>query len=629
MRLSATASTLCVLLGLGYGTAVHAAETSPQGSTLTVTTKRVCPGTISPYQYGQFIEYLCAMTPSIFAEKLSDGSFEGVPPYRKGFRAETDRYEQPWYPDGAVHRGEFVLDDQQPFNGKRSQRIRQMRGDPCTLGVSQAGIYVRAGQPLRCVLHLRAEGVAGPVRVTLRGIDATYATAEWRATEKWEQCRAELTPSGTDAHATLTVSFRGPGTLWIDQVSLMPTATVCGWRTDAAQALKALRPGMIRFGGSTTEGFEWTATLGDPARRVPFTTCWGGLEPGNAGVEEFVELCQWVGAEPLICVRFTGKTPRDAAEQVEYFNGPASSPMGKRRAANGHPAPYRVKFWQIGNELGNETYQRGVADFCRAMKAADPRIKLLAAFPSPGLLKNAGQYLDYICPHHYGCHNLRAMEASVNDCRRMIAENAPGRPIRLAITEWNTTAGNWGLGRGMLWTLDNALACSRYHNFMHRHCDLIEIANRSNLADSFCCGVIQTSRGDLFKTPTYYAQQLYAEHSGQYPLEIRDARGSTSDAVLDVSATLSADERRVALFVVNPARQAQRRTIDLGVFAPLAASMSAWVLADTAQADERDAANSWHEPKRIRTIPAQATLAGAKLAWEFAPLSLTVFDARR
>jgi alpha-N-arabinofuranosidase len=615
---------LCVVLAVGSNAAAYAAETDSTGATLTVTTARLCQASISPYQCGQFIEYLCALTPSMFAEKLSDGSFEGVPPYRKGFRAETDRYEQLWYPDGAVHRAEFTLDPEQPFNGKLSQRIRQKKGDPCTLGVSQAGISVRSGEPLRCSVHLRAAGLVEPVHATLRGIGKTYAKVAWRPGQRWQRFDAVLTPNATDTQATLTIAFRGPGTLWIDQVSLMPTQTVFGWRTDVAQALKALHCGIIRFGGSTTEGFDWMDTIGDPTRRVPFTTCWGGLEPGNAGLEEFVQLCQWVGAEPLVCVRFTGKRPQDAAEQVQYFNGPATSPHGKLRAANGHPQPYRVKFWQIGNELGNETYQRGVAEFCKAMKAADPTIKLLAAFPSPGLLKNAGQYLDYICPHHYGCHNLRAMEASVESCRRMIAENAPGRPIRLAITEWNTTAGNWGLGRGMLWTLENALACSRYHNFMHRHCDLIEIANRSNLSDSFCCGIIQPSRSDLFKTPTYYAQQLYAEHAGQYPLRVEP-----SDSVLDVSATLSADQRRVALFVVNSSRQSQQRTLDLTAFSPRTSDVVLWTLADTLKADERDAANSWHEPQRIRTQPGRAPLAAGKLTHPFAPLSLTVLEVQR
>ncbi len=104
-------------------------------STLTVTREPACEGTISPFQYGQFIEYLCAFTPSMFAEKLFDGGFEGVPEYKVAFRKETDRVEQPWYPDGAVHRGEFERDPANPFNGKFSQRITQKPGDPCTLGV--------------------------------------------------------------------------------------------------------------------------------------------------------------------------------------------------------------------------------------------------------------------------------------------------------------------------------------------------------------------------------------------------------------------------------------------------------------------------------------------------------------
>ena len=63
-----------------------------------------------------------------------------------------------------------------------------------------------------------------------------------------------------------------------------------------------------------------------------------------------------------------------------------------------------------------------------------------------------------------------------------------GRKIRVGVTEWNTSAGDWGPGRAKLWTLENALACSRYHNLMHRNADLIEIANRSNLTNSFCSG---------------------------------------------------------------------------------------------------------------------------------------------
>ena len=77
-----------------------------------------------------------------------------------------------------------------------------------------------------------------------------------------------------------------------------------------------------------------------------------------------------------------------------------------------------------------------------------------------------------------------------------------------------------GPNAARLWTLENALACSRYHNLIHRHCDLVAIACRSNLINSFCSGIIQTDNHRLYKTPTYYAQQLYATLAGDRPLRI-------------------------------------------------------------------------------------------------------------
>jgi alpha-L-arabinofuranosidase len=221
------------------------------------------------------------------------------------------------------------------------------------------------------------------------------------------------------------------------------------------------------------------------------------------------------------------------------------------------------------------------------------------------------------------------MEASVAECRKMIADNGPGRDIRLGITEWNTTAGDFGLGRAMLWTLDNALWCSRYHNFMHRHCDLIEIANRSNLVDSFCSGIIQTNNHGLFKTPAYYAQQLYATHAGRYPLRVSLDGGAAADTALDISATLAAAEDRLAIFVVNPSLEPHKRSVDLATFLPLAGEADVCTLSDTAKAGQRDAANSWREPARIRSESAKAALVEGRLIYEFPPLSLTVLDVRR
>ena len=95
---------------------IRADEAQAATPTLTITNERVCPGAISPYQYGQFIEYLCALTPSMFAEKVFDGSFEGVPALRVCVSQERPTaIEQPWYPDGAVNRGEFALDPTRPL----------------------------------------------------------------------------------------------------------------------------------------------------------------------------------------------------------------------------------------------------------------------------------------------------------------------------------------------------------------------------------------------------------------------------------------------------------------------------------------------------------------------------------
>lgn len=214
----------------------------------------------------------------------------------------------------------------------------------------------------------------------------------------------------------------------------------------------------------------------------------------------------------------------------------------------------------------------------------------------------------------------------MRQCQSMLAAQAPGRDIRLGITEWNTTAGDWGLGRAMLWTLDNARDCARYHNWMHRHCDAIEIANRSNLADSFCSGVIQTNNHALYKTPTYYVQELYANHAGQIPLAVHLDADLPADPALDVSATLSADGAVLSVFAVNHTASVQARTLDVAAFAPLAESVQVRTILDTSKAGERDAANSWREPERIRTESEMTTLAGHTLSHSFPPLSVTLLE---
>jgi alpha-N-arabinofuranosidase len=606
--------------------AVAAGEDDAGKAALKVTRDFLRAGTINPMQYGQFIEYLCDLVPAMWAEKLYDGSFEGLTPYKFAYLRETDFREKPWYPSGATNRAAFVRDGTQPVSGSACQKINVKGSATCTVGISQDGIAVQAGKPCTFRCFFRRQGFATPVQVRLHQEAKLLASAEFSPMESWKKFTARLDPSATESNATLSISFRGPGALWIDNASLMPDDAIGGWRPDVVAAVKALKPGIIRFGGSALDEpgfgeFDWKDTIGDPDKRKPFRA-WGGLQKTGPGLEEIVQFCHLVGAEPLLCVRVSGRTPKDAAEQVQYFNGAADTPMGKLRAANGRAKPYQVKYWQVGNERAGAAYEESLPAFCKVMKEADPSIILLSSYPTPGVLRKAGEWVQYVCPHHYDCGNLVATEKDMDRVRALIANEAPKRSMKVAVTEWNTTAGNWGPRRARLWTLKNALACSRYHNLMHSNCDLVEIANRSNLINSFCSGIIQTDNHRLYKTPTYYAQQLYATLAGNRSLRVDPAPVTGSD--FDVSATLSADGKVVSLFTVNMGLNDTTRQLDLSAFGEAGQETEVWTLTDRKKAGEPDVTNSFGEPERIAPVKARFRAGSAKFEHRFPALSLTV-----
>jgi alpha-N-arabinofuranosidase len=607
------------------------AETNVSDVPLRVTAAPLGPGTISPLQYGQFIEYLCDLVPSLWAEKLDDGSFEGLGPYKVAYLKQTDFRGRPWYPSGATNRAAYSLDPKEPVSGRVSQKIEAAGGAPCTVGISQDGVAVERGGPLRLSCYLRQQRLAGPVEVRLHHEGKVYASCRFQPGDQWKKYTARLVPSESDANATVSIRFHGPGTLWLDSASLMPEDAVGGWRRDAVEAVRALKPGVIRFGGSALDDpalgdFEWRDTVGDPDRRPPFRA-WGGLQPAGAGLEEIVQFCRLVGAEPLLCVRVRARGPKDAAEQVQYFNGAADTPMGKLRAHNGHPEPYRVKFWQVGNEQGGPGYEARLAAFCKAMKEADPGIKVLSSYPSAGVLRQAGGLVDYVCPHHYDCTDVAWAAADLARIRRLLADHAPGRPIKVAVTEWNTTGGDWGPRRARLWTLENALACARYHNLLHRHADLVEIANRSNLSNSFCSGILQSDNHRLYKTPTYYAQQLYATLAGTRPLKVEsEVPGGEAP---DLSATLSADGKVVTLFAVNGTRADVTRPLDLSAFGKAGQELAVWTLADRHRAGEPDVTNSFAEPERVSPVRSTLAVSSPRFRCRFPALSLTVLRWQR
>jgi alpha-L-arabinofuranosidase len=246
----------------------------------------------------------------------------------------------------------------------------------------------------------------------------------------------------------------------------------------------------------------------------------------------------------------------------------------------------------------------------------------LSSYPTPGVLKTAGEQIDYVSPHHYECENLTGTENDLNAVRAMIRKAALKRPVKVAVTEWNTTAGDWGPRRAKLWTLANALACSRYHNLIHRHCDLVDIANRSNLTTSFCSGIIQSDNHRLYKTPTYYAQQLYATLAGNRPLRIESPMPVSVSP--DVSATLSADGKTVTLFAVNSGLHDVSRPLDLTAFGDAVREVEMWTLADRKKAEEPDVTNGFGDPERVAPVSSKLRTESGRFTYRFPGLSLSV-----
>ena len=469
---------------------------------------------------------------------------------------------------------------------------------------------------LRASLHGEGGAVAGPVSLG-------SGSSDWAAAE------ALLTAKRTIHNATLTIEFEGPGTLWIDRVYLIDKDAVLGiWRPDVIQAIKKMNAGIVRFGGSIIEVFDWNKMIGNWDDRAPIPDeAWGGIEENFVGPEEIVQLAQYVGYEPLICLRWTGKTPQDAANEVEYFNGSADTKWGSLRAKNGHPEPYHVKYWEIGNEVGGAEYDASLDAFTDAMRKIDPTIRISTSYPSANTVRLAGRGIDYLSPHHYSVADLHGTEDDLKTLRDEIARDGNGKDIRISVTEWNASGGDWGLTRGMLETLGNALICSRYQNMLHRYSDLVEIANLSNFSTSFAGGQLQTGPGWIYKIPTYYTQGLYQRSAGSYPLKI--ARTSQLPFYLqepDLDATITPDGKTLRIYAINSTPD--RRKVNFRLTGTLGSVIGgrAFVVGDSAVVADSEAMNSRDNPERISAKESPVKVRGKNFEYEFTPFTITLVE---
>ena len=133
----------------------------------------------------------------------------------------------------------------------------------------------------------------------------------------------------------------------------MPADNVSGFKAATIRYLKELGIEIARWpGGNFVSAYDWRDGIGDRDKRPPRRElAWSGMESNDMGIDDFMTFCRLVGAEPYLAVNSGLGDAHSAAEEVEYVNGPATSRLGQLRASNGHPAPYGVKIWGVGNEM--------------------------------------------------------------------------------------------------------------------------------------------------------------------------------------------------------------------------------------------------------------------------------------
>jgi alpha-L-arabinofuranosidase len=430
-----------------------------------------------------------------------------------------------------------------------------------------------------------------------------------------------------------------------------------GWRPDLLAAARQLGPTLIRWpGGILSSYYRWREGVGPRAQRVPMLNLfWGGMETNQVGTHEFIDFCRAVGADPLIAVNFEadGKPrlaqggpraagPEEAAEWVAYCNDPDHA----ERRANGSASPFDVRLWQIGNETSYgsdgydaETTARRTLAFARAMRQADPAIKLIGWGDSGRarcLLEETGDALDFVAFHHHFNSGLDNSPLRWNDYRvdpgwtwqhlmnaqasteakiLAIRDEIGGSGVSLALTE-----SHFGLpGRNrcdVLSTWAAGVANARILNTHARHGDLLKIAT---LADFFGnrwmtnAILLPTPPGGApaYLMPVAHVMRLFSQQRGRQAVRVTAAPEG-----LDVTASRTGD--RLYLHVVNT-HASRSVAVDLTVGGSPPVSTLVHEIAP----------DPWEEVSPDTAIdfqPVTHTLPPGQADWRFAAASVSVVE---
>ena len=448
-----------------------------------------------------------------------------------------------------------------------------------------------------------------------------------------------------------------------------PLADAKGFRKDVIAAIKELRTPIVRWpGGCFVSAYHWKDGVGKD-RQPSFDKAWGVEDPNTFGTDEFVEWCRLGGIEPYICGNAGTGTPEEMSDWVEYCNQ-TQGRWARLRMANGHPEPFNVRYWSVGNEnwggheIGAKTSQEWglfVRETTKMMRRTDPTVILTAAALGDdwnrNLLQHAGDRLNMISIHGYwdglwvndqpsdfATCMMRSTqpEASIATVERLLDSTGFRGKITIAFDEWNLRGWHHpgidtGFGPAQIqardrndingtYTMADALFSACFLNSCLRHADTVKMANIAPLVNT---------RGPLFVHPkgivkrtTFHTMSMYANL-----LQPRVAKATVTgdpfqhgnDAVPAVDAVATCDEARknwrIALVNRHPSA-----TANCGVqFDGTAATGTCQ--ATVLSGDSPEAFNDVDRPDRV--VPRRVELTFHDGTVALPPHSLTILELAR
>ncbi len=545
------------------------------------------------------------------------------------------------------------------------------------------GIPVKPNTTYHASFFAKGKHFNGALTVSLESADGkkVYSQAvisgvsgDWEKFETTLTTGSDLTPSKENRLVISTTKngtfFNHHGTIWLQQVSLMPPTfkdRPNGNRTDIAQLLDDAHPKFLRFpGGNYVEGdyfnerFNWKETVGPVEQRPGHRSCWGYWSTDGFGLPEYLGWCQDHGMEPVLAV-FAGYCLKhdvipagpklepyvqEALEEIEYVTGDASTKWGAQRVKDGYPNPFKLRYVEIGNEDWFDrsgAYDARFAQFFDAIKAKYPQLKIISTvgYEHPEAQQVHSRTPDLVDEHYYRSEEEMEAQSFVYDARDR------SNPTKIFVGEWATRVGS--PTPNMAGALGDAawMCCmERNADIVHMHCYAPLFVNVSDLGTGrsmqWKSDLIGYDALNSYGSPSYYAQKIFSEHQGDEVITVsaqnlptytwiqnnRTRNGQVQPPrtnevkSLFYSATRDSASGKIIVKIVNRADAAQEANVEINGVNSIAAEGTATVL----KADNRDATNAINDPKHVVPDTEKVTGLGTSFSRSYPPCSITILE---